>query len=208
MLAFGAPDRWAMQARRSTLTRRSPRKLASQCRSTPALTLLANEHGRDKARLLFPKRITPASKVNTERLKIAMALAIGPDLSKRADAIEFIRRLSAECPKDYKGLMVDTIIQSRTILLWLDMGIVHPTAKSRLDAVVKFVRRLHVAELAADGSSPGNVMSNLLSLSVAQYRTTKNIKYSPMVSAAAAQVKRGKRVLAPLFRPCNLLSRR
>ena len=30
MLAFGAPDRWAMQARRSTLTRRSPRKLASR----------------------------------------------------------------------------------------------------------------------------------------------------------------------------------
>ena len=131
-----------------------------------------------------------------------MALAIGPDVSKRADAIEFIRRLAAECPKDYKGLMVDTIIQSRTVLLWLDMGVVHPSARSRLDAVVRFVRRLHAAELAAGGISPGNVMSSLLSPPVAQYSTAKTCKYSPMVSAAAAQVKRGKRVLTPHFRPC------
>ena len=45
-------------------------------------------------------------------------------------------------------------------------------------------------------------MTNLLSPPVAQYSTAKTCKYAPMVSAAAAQVKRGKRVLAPHFRPC------
>jgi hypothetical protein len=164
-------------------------------------TALANEHG-DKAKILFPKRTTPASRHKADQLRMAMRIAIGTNMSLRPQAMEMIRRIAAECPKGHKGLRVDSIIQARSFLLWIDVGIVHTTAKSRIDAVVIFVRKLHAAEMLAGGDHTNNTMSGHVSNPVLQYERAKNAKYSPMVAAAVAQVRQGKRTLPPAFRPC------
>jgi hypothetical protein len=164
-------------------------------------TALANEHG-DKAKILFPKQTTPAARRKADQLRLAMQVAIGPNMSLRPQAMETIRQIAAECPKGHKGLRVDSIIQARSFLLWIDVGIVHTTAKSRIDAVVVFVRRLHAAEMLAGGDHTANTMSGHVSNPLMQYQRAKTAKYSPMTNAAAAQVRRGKRALPPVFRPC------
>jgi hypothetical protein len=165
-------------------------------------TALANEFGDRQARILYPKKTTPASKQKSDQLRLAMRVAIGPDLGLRPAALEVIRRLAAEVPKSFKGLRVDSIMKARNSLLWIDVGIVHTTARSRLDAVVVFVRKLHAAEMAAGGDHTINTMSGHVSNPVMQYMRAKKAKYSPMVEGACAQVRAGKRALPPDFRPC------
>jgi hypothetical protein len=165
-------------------------------------TALANQYGKQQAQILFPKKTTPTSSHKAELMRNAMRVAAGPDLALRQPAIELMRRLAAECPRDFQGLRVDAIIQSSTFLLWIDVGIVHTTAKSRLDPVLNFVRRLHAAELAAAGNFALNVLSGKVSPPLQQYAHVKDTKYAPMTLAATAQVRAGKRAMAPHFRAC------
>ena len=165
-------------------------------------TALANQYGKEQAQILFPKRTTATSSQKATLMRKALREAVGADLSLRQSAIECMRRLAAECPRDFKGLRVDAIIQSSSFLLWIDVGIVHTTAKSRIDQVLKFVRRLHAAELAASGNFALNVLSGKVSPPLTQYGHVKDTKYGPMTLAATAQVKAGKRALPPRFRAC------
>ena len=163
---------------------------------------LANQFGKQQAQILFPKKTTPTSSIKAALMRSAMRDAVGPDLALRQPAIECMRRLAAECPRDFQGLRVDAIIQSSSFLLWIDVGIVHTTAKSRIDPVLKFVRRLHAAEKAAAGNFALNILSGKVSPPLQQYAHVKDTKYAPMTLAATAQVRAGKRAMPPRFRAC------
>jgi hypothetical protein len=165
-------------------------------------TAMLNVHGKQQARLLFPKRKTVTSAAKTAELRRAMAAAIGPNLALRPAAIATIARMARECPKDFQGLRVDCILQARNILLWIDVGIVHTTAKSSVQQMLKFVRRLYAAELAAAGNFAMNVLSGHVSPPVLQYGRHKDVHYKPMLDAAVVQVKQGKRAIAPVFAAC------
>jgi len=165
-------------------------------------TAMAHQFGKYQSRILFPKRTTTTSAAKTAELRRALAEATVRDVERRTRALDTIRRLAAECPKDFGGLRVDSIIQAKNFLLWIDVGIVHSTAPSSIDSVLGFVRRLSAAELAAGGNFALNVLAGHVSPPLARYTRLKTTKYAPMVAAALAQVKQGKRTLAPLFTPC------
>ena len=134
-------------------------------------------------------------------MRLALLHAANPDPAIRSKATNVIRVLVAELPKGFKGLQVDCIMQTGSKLLWTDTDIVHSTAPSRIDSVVNFVRRVEVDEKASGGNFAMNVMSGQVSPCVATYATGKTAKYKPMVDGAISQVSRGKRSLAPCFRP-------
>jgi hypothetical protein len=131
-----------------------------------------------------------------------MAAAIGPDHALRPAALATMERMARECPKDFQGLRVDSILQAPDFLLWIDVGIVHTTARSSITQMLNFVRRLHAAEQAAGGNFAMNVLSGHVSPPILQYTRHKNAHYLPMVNAAATQVRQGKRAMAPSFAAC------
>ena len=162
---------------------------------------LANEHGKGQASLLFPKRTTPAAKADVVKMRTAMDAAASPDPHIRNLAVKAIRLLISQIPKDFKGLQVDSIMESASRLLWTDTGIVHSTAPSALDATLNFVRRVDASEDVAAGNASLSDMSGHISPCVARYGRAKVTKYQGMVDGAASQVARGKRLMAPFFRP-------
>jgi hypothetical protein len=162
---------------------------------------MGNKINKTQARVLYPDRTTPASKAKTAELHRALEIVAGPEVALHASARETIRRIAAECPKNFKGLKVDNIIQSSTFCIWGDVGVVHTTAPSIIDAQIRFVTQLAAAELAAGGNHARNVLSGHISPPLARYSRHKTVKYQPLVNGAIAQIKAGDRTLRPLFTP-------
>ena len=165
-------------------------------------TAMANQHGKTKARILFPDRTTPATKAKTAELYRALAVVASKDTHLHQAAHEVIRRIAAECPKNFKGLRVDCIMIARNFLLWIDVGIVHTTSPSIIDVEVSFIKQLAAAEVAAAGNHSRDVLAGHISPPMARYHKHKNTKYLPMVNAATAQVRQGLRAMKPTFTPC------
>jgi hypothetical protein len=165
-------------------------------------TAMANAYGKTSARVLFPNRTTPATTAKTAELNRAFAIMAGDDTQHHPAALEIIRRIAAECPKNFKGLRVDCIMTATTFLLWIDVGIVHTSAPSIIDKELTFIKRLATAELAAGGNYSLDALAGHISPPMAQYDRHKHNLYKPMVNAATAQVRQGIRALKPIFTPC------
>ena len=163
---------------------------------------MKNVYGKTQASLLFPKRTTPATKEKSAELNKALEIMAGKNTALQPAALETIRRIAAECPKNFKGLRVDSIMQAKHFLLWLDVGIVHTTAPSTIDQTVRFVKQLAAAEVATGGNYSLDPLAGVLSPPLARYTKHKDNLYKPMVNAAIAQIKQGIRTLKPIFTPC------
>ena len=87
-------------------------------------------------------------------------------------------------------------------VLWIDVGVVHPTAKSHLPAASAFASRVHAAEAIAGSNMALNIMQGKSSPPVESYQTHKIKKYSQMLGAAKQQVRDGTRHTAPTFMAC------
>ncbi len=161
-------------------------------------TAMANVHGKTAARVLFPSRTTPATVAKTAELNRALAVMAAGDTLLHPAALETIRRISAECPKNFKGLRVDCIMTARTFLLWIDVGIVHTSAPSIIDKEIAFIKRLAAAELAAGGNYSLDALAGHISPPMAAYDKHKTNLYKPMVNAAAAQVRKGISTMKPI----------
>jgi hypothetical protein len=179
------------------------REAGAEVNYNPSTNLmLGNQYG-DAARMLFPKKSTPARiQAATALLKALKLYASSPDPLVRAEAQKDIAAIMAQCPKNLEGLRVDCIIRTRANLLWLDIGVVHPTAYSKLKAVIDFVLRLDTAEIAANGTPAASTLAGLSSPTVVAYHKVKVTRYSPLVADAAIQVKNGTRTSTPVFVPC------
>ena len=64
------------------------------------------------------------------------------------------------------------------------------------------MRRLDVAEKASGGNFSTNVLAHHVSPPLTAYDRLKTAEYLPMVNAAKAQVRLGKRSMGPTFTPC------
>jgi hypothetical protein len=165
-------------------------------------TAMANAYGKTQARVLFPNRTTPATAAKTAELNQALETLATGAMSLHAAASETVRRISAECPKNFKGLRVDSIMTARTFLLWIDVGVVHTTAPSIISRQLGYVKQLAAAEDIAGGHYSRNPMAGHISPPMAMYNKHKDIVYKPMVNAAAGQVRKGLRPMKPIFTPC------
>jgi hypothetical protein len=164
--------------------------------------MMANQYG-DYARMLYPKKPTPDRIRLAAALKLAtMHAATSKDPLVREAAAKQVAILVGQCPIKLEGLRVDCIIRTSLRTLWLDIGIVHPTAKSRLALVAAFLERVFRAEADAAGSLPLNIMAQVASPAVVAYGDVKNKRYAPAIKDATAQVKDGLRSSAPVFVPC------
>jgi hypothetical protein len=165
---------------------------------------LTSEH----ARILFPKVATAAAKVRAGILQSAFALAAKNDDSatpaEREGAESVIREMLAQCaPSTYtKGLRVDCIAELPSAQLWIDVGIVHPTAASKLTQSMSFARQQHLAERVARGNRANNALIRFASPPVKAYQTVKDKKYEGMVKAACIDARAGKRVRGPRLAAC------
>jgi hypothetical protein len=164
--------------------------------------MMAHQYG-ECAKILFPK-LPNLSRVQAAKDLIAALTAASSsnDPATRNDAQVRVAQIIGQCPNSLEGLRVDCIIRLTNQLLWLDIGVVHPTAPSRLAAVVAFLKRLYIAERDACGSLALNALSQTSSPTVVAYGKVKVLKYSPMVADAALQVDKGKRDIAPVLVPC------
>ena len=116
--------------------------------------------------------------------------------AQREAAIEVIRAMVEGCSPSQKGLRVDCIAELAPALLWIDVGIVHPTARSKLLQSLSFVRQHDIAEKAAAGSPCNNAFMGKPTPPVHAYQSAKDTKYKAMVEEAAALVRGGKRARA------------
>jgi hypothetical protein len=155
------------------------------------------------SRVLFPKRPSP------ERLKIAALLVKAlrasysdPDPTIAAAAKVTVASILSSTPAKLEGLRVDCIMQLRHSLLWIDVGIVHPTSASKLAAVKTFVTQLYNAEKVADGNHALNSLAQVSSPPVVTYGNVKKAKYFPLIEDTLTQVKNGQRAMAPTLVPC------
>ena len=119
----------------------------------------------------------------------------------RTSAQASVASILASTPAKLEGLRVDSIFQLRHSLLWTDVGIVHPTASSKLNSVASFVARLATAEKNAAGNHALNALSQISSPPITSYESIKRQKYCPLIEDAALQVKNGKRAMAPTLVP-------
>lgn len=169
-------------------------------------TMMEGSLGDAHARLLFPKAPTAAAKDKAEKLACALlasAIVGGSEAAKRqADAT--IRKLTSECSDSHKGLRVDCIAELPRTQLWIDVGVVHPTAASKLTQTLNFTRKQFIAERAARGSRVNNALTGIPSPPVLTYQTVKERKYAAMALTASKDARAGKRARAPKMMPCIL----
>jgi hypothetical protein len=164
--------------------------------------MMAGHYG-EFARILFPKISSAARRKVTADLIAAFRLAASsPDPAQRELGSQRAAAIIAACPPKLEGLRVDSIIQLQHQLLWLDIGVVHSTAKSILLKVITFLTQLHKAELSAGGALALNTLSQSPSPAVLAYTRVKSIKYSGLIEDCARQVKSGKRSSVPVLIPC------
>ena len=69
----------------------------------------------------------------------------------------------AECSPNLKGLRVDCIVELLSAQLWIDVGIVHPTAPSKLTQTLSFAREQFIAERVARGNRDNNAFTGFAS---------------------------------------------
>jgi hypothetical protein len=166
--------------------------------------MMAGQFGDACSRILFSKRTNPSRTETADELMAALKASASPssDPAIRAAAQAKVNAIIASCPKKHEGLRVDCIIQLRNYLLWLDIGVVHSTAASKITLVAAFLKRLHAAELSAGGNLASHPMAQTPSPCVSAYTKIKVIKYTPAVKEATLQVARGNRASAPVLSPC------
>ena len=97
---------------------------------------------------------------------------------------------------------MDTIADLSTALLWIDVGVVHPTTRSKLPQSLSFVNQNDIAEKAARGSKVHHAFIGKPSPPVKTYQTVKETKYGPMLDQAKDQVTKGRRARAPVMAAC------
>ena len=179
------------------------RESGSEVNFNPSTDLMMGGLYGAAARVLFPKHPTPA-RINTANTLLAAlrdaSSSNGP--ATRAAGQTAAAAIIANAPRKQEGLRVDCIIQLNNHLLWLDIGVVHPTAASKLQLVANFVSRLHTAERDSGGNLALNALAQTSSPTVVAYGKVKVVKYSPLVADAAKQVLLGKRASTPVLVPC------
>ena len=109
-----------------------------------------------------------------------------------------------EWSPNLKGLRVDCIVELLSDQLWIDVGIVHPTAPSKLAQTLSFVRQQFIAERVARGNRDNNAFTGFASRPVKTYQMVKDAKYKCMVDVVVNDVKTGKRTRTPRMGPCIL----
>jgi hypothetical protein len=179
------------------------REAGAEVHYNPSTDLMMGSQYGDCARILFPKHPTPSRTLAASQLLAALHSASSSlDSATRLAGQARVVQIIAQCPKKQEGLRVDTIISLDSHLLWLDIGVVHPTAPSKLQAVATFLTRLDTAERIAGGNLALNTLSQTSSPTLVAYAKVKVIKYSPAVADATQQVLNGVRAAAPVFVPC------
>ena len=83
---------------------------------------------------------------------------------------------------------MDLIATFPSDVLWIDVGIVHPTASSYLSRAAAFATKVHAAEEIAGSNMALNTMQGKASPPVHEYQTHKLKKYAKMLDAAKVQV--------------------
>ena len=199
--SFGA--RHAAHERINRVFAKFIRKAGCEAIVNPSTRAMLGEHFDDAAaRILFPRIPTEAAKKDAEVLKSAFHLAETTTGSAREAAQECIRRMVENCARKHEGLRVDCIAELSNSLLWIDVGIVHPTARSKLAQTLSFVRQHDIAEKAAMGSRCRHAFVGKPTPPVKSYQTLKEGKYQAMVDQASQQVAKGRRVRAPVLAAC------
>ena len=199
--SFGA--RHAAHERINRVFAKFIRKAGCEAIVNPSTRAMLGEHFDDAAaRILFPRIPTEAAKKDAEVLKSAFHLAETTTGSAREAAQECIRRMAENCARKHEGLRVDCIAELSNSLLWIDVGIVHPTARSKLAQTLSFVRQHDIAEKAAMGSRCRHAFVGKPTPPVKSYQTLKEGKYQAMVDQASQQVAKGRRARAPVLTAC------
>lgn len=106
------------------------------------------------------------------------------------------------CAKKHEGLRVDCITELDSATMWIDVGVVHPTASSKLTQAMSFVRQHDIAEKAAGGSRCKHAFVGIPTPPVKAYQSMKEGKYSAMVEQAKRQVTKGRRARPPVLAAC------
>ena len=168
----------------------------------PSTRVMMGDNVSDEAaRLLYPKVPSAAAKQRAAVLQSAFHVAAtsseGP--AKEA-AIACIREMTNACSAKQRGLRVDCIAELPKTPLWIDVGIIHPEARSKLAQSLAFVRQHDVAERA--GSRSNNAFMGKSSPPVQSYVAVKDAKYKAMVEEATSQVGKGTRQHAPVLAAC------
>ena len=110
-----------------------------------------------------------------------------------------IREMTNACSAKQRVLRVDCIAELSKTPLWIDAGIIHPEARSKLAQSLAFVRQHDVAERA--GNRGNNAFIGKSSPPVQAYVVVncKDTKYKAMVEEAASQVGKGTRARQQVF---------
>jgi len=164
--------------------------------------MVGDHVGDEVARILYPRVPSRAAKADALVMSEAFALAERTTGDEKEGALEVIRTMVANCAKKHEGLRVDCIADMSTAFLWIDVGVVHPTARSKLPQAVSWVRQHDIAEKAVRGSRYNNAFVGKPTPPVKTYQTLKEGKYSAMVEEAKCQVKKGRRARAPVLAAC------
>ena len=101
------------------------------------------------------------------------------------------------CPPCTNLLWLATSNSTLSAQLLIDVGIVHPTAPSKLVQTLFFARQQFLAERVARGNRDNNAFTGFASPPVKTYQTVKDIKYKCMVDAGANAIKRARAPAPP-----------
>ena len=109
-----------------------------------------------------------------------------------------------QCPTAHKNLRLENISELPDYQFWIDVGMVHPHSRSRLNTLFNWVEQLDIAELAAQGNRQTNAFVEMASPPVVSHQKVKETKYN---TSRAKQALSGHCTLASLLTPSIISDR-